>query len=352
MKDTELNQVKAHAKASPSAYSRWGTCAGSLTLEQKLNDKNLLPPDESSPAAEEGTRLHDIAERALLGQDVEVPEVIQEYVDYCRELSKLGIFLVEAKAKLIYSPEETGTVDFAVYYDDVLHIVDLKSGRFPVPAENNRQLAIYALGLVKPETKTVRMTIHQGGVADTWEVCRQDLNEIAHEVMERAKLALDDEVTTLTPSNKACHWCPAKAYCPENAKIFFDDLEVATHSDLTRVSDEQMIKVLANKKKIQCFIDGIEKILHHRVVEAGEDIKGVRVSQGRKAAKRWDAYLDPVQQMEKAGIPEEQRTKTTPITATQALKLAPNITGWHQPESKPQIKVTDDSEIVEQFEEL
>ena len=352
MKNTELNQVKAHAKASPSGYSRWGTCAGSLTLQQKLHEKDLLPPEESSPAAEEGTRLHDIAERALLGQDVEVPEVIQEYVDYCRELAKKGIFLVEAKAKLIYSPLETGTVDFAVYYDDVLHIVDLKSGRFPVPAKQNRQLAIYALGLVKPATKTIRMTIHQGGVADTWEACRHDLNEIAHEVMDRAKLALDDNVTTLTPSNKACHWCPAKAYCPENGKIFFDDLEVATGSDLTRVSDEQMVKVLANKKNIQSFIDAIEKILHHRVVESGEDIKGVRVSQGRKSAKRWDAYLDPVEQMEKAGIPEEQRTKNTPITATQALKLAPNITGWHQPESKPQIKVTDDSEVISLFEEL
>ena len=350
MKTHELNQVKAHAKASPSDYSRWGTCAGALTLQQKLSDKGLLPPDESSPAAEEGTRLHDIAERALLGQVVDVPEEIEEYVSYCRELSKDGIFIVEAKAQLVYSPKETGTVDFAVYYDETLHIVDLKTGRYKVPAKDNMQLAIYALGLMKPNVHVISMTIHQGGVADTWTITRQDLNEIAHNVMERAKLALDDTNTDLTPSNKACHWCRAKGYCPANAKLFFDDLEVATTSSLERVSDEQMVKVLANKKKIQCFIDGIEKILHHRCIEADEDIKGVHVVHGRKPAKRWES--DPMVNMIAAGIPIHKTTKSSPITPTQALRINPEVSGWSQPEAKKTIECNDDSEVIELFEEL
>ena len=48
-----------HSVFSPSSAKRWMTCPGSIALSMQC------PEPETSKYAEEGTRAHDLAERAL-----------------------------------------------------------------------------------------------------------------------------------------------------------------------------------------------------------------------------------------------------------------------------------------------
>ena len=352
MKNKTQNHIeRAHAFASPSDYGRWGSCAGALTLQKKLDEKGLLPEDSSSPAAERGTELHELAEQAILGHDVEVPEEIEAYIDYCK--SMVGDTQVEAKVPLIYSPEETGTVDFACVDGEVLKIVDLKTGRFPVPAKDNRPLLIYALGLVTSEIKEIHMTIFQFGTPDTWVIDIFKAREIAYTIKRQAEAALDDSITTLSPSDKACKWCRCRAYCTAHTGEFFDIIEEGSNSgDLKKLTDDTLVNILANKKKIQNFLDSVETVLYDRSI-AGEAINGVTVKQGRKANKRWRKNIDPVEEMIKSGMHLDQVVKTTPITPTQALKLGSISEDlYEQPEGKPVIVANNPHELIQQFDKI
>ena len=354
MNTTQKHEERPHALASPSGYSRWSACSGALTLQKKLDEKGLLPEDTSSPAAERGTYLHEQAELALLGHDVDddLPEDTLAYIDYCTCLMHEGDYHIEARVPLFYAPEDTGTVDFACIKGEVLIIVDYKSGRFPVKAENNMQALIYALGLVTVETKEIHMVIHQFGVADKWVVDIHKARALASDIAERAKLALDDSITELTPSDTACKWCQCRAYCTAHTDEFFDILTDANNSPLVRLTDETLVNVLAHKKKIQNFLDSVEKVLYDRSI-AGEAIQGVTVKQGRKGNKRWKKDINPTEEMVKAGIHLDQAQTVKPITPTQASKLASISEDlYEQPEGKPTIIANSIADISNEFEDL
>jgi len=340
-----------HAKASPSDYRRWSTCHGSLNLEKKLKDKNLISEyDESSPAAAEGTRLHDVAEKVLTGEILLCPTEVKPYVDYCRDTTPEGAeVFVEEKVSLFYSKSETGTVDYAWRKDDVLQCVDLKTGRIKVNSMGNLQLLVYAMGLVTPAVKELRLTIFQYDTPYTWNISIQDANELCHDLMEAARKALDKSNTDLTASTDACRWCRCKPYCVEHTGGIINLLE---DTKMKRISDERLVKLMAEKKKILTLLDNVEKVLFDRA-SAGEVINGVHLTTGRKNNKQWIEGVEPVEEMIKLGLHLDQVVKTTPITPTQAMKLTdvPDEL-YEQPDGKLKLEVDDITEVLNELEDL
>ena len=344
-------ETEKHAFASPSDYRRWSTCHGSLNLEKKLKDKNLISEwDESSPAAAEGTRLHDVAEKVLTGDILLCPTEVKDYVDYCRESTPEGAeIFVEEKIPLFYSKDETGTVDYAWRKDDVLQCIDLKTGRILVKAEGNLQLLIYAMGLVTPAIKELRLTIFQYDAPYTWSISIQDANALCHDIMEAASKALDSNNTDLTVSTDACRWCRAKPYCTEHTGSIINLLE---DTNMKIISDERLVKLMAEKKKILTLLDNVEKVLFDRA-NAGETINGVHLTTGRKQNKQWIKGIEPVEELIKLGLHLDQVVKSTPITPTQAMKLTdiPDEL-FEQPEGKLKIEVDDITEVLNELEDL
>ena len=350
----EQHKERAHAKASPSDYRRWSNCPGSLTLEKKLG--SLLPADEAGPAAVLGTELHEIAQLVLEGHVMEEkpPESIVNYIEYCASLT--GEKYIEKAVPLFYSPNETGTADYICISEDgnTIEVVDLKTGQVPVYAEGNLQALIYGIGAVNtlaPSASHLKLTIHQFGEAYTWDIDTDQARAFCVPLGEAAKAALDDGVTDLVPSDTACRFCRARAYCSAYSSKLVESFDTIATGDMERLSDAAMVKLFSEANNIKKSLTAIEAALYGRL-NNGEQIEGLSISNGRKGNKVWSADIDPVAAMKAAGIDPNEAIYAKPISPSQALKLSKEVTGWEQPEGKPKLTADDHIDVDEWFEKI
>jgi hypothetical protein len=229
----------AHSRFGASAAHRWMRCPGSVKASEGL-------PNPSSPAAQEGTMLHEAAANTLLGLDVhyeltdEQQEVIDAYIEVVKNEVGDGQLFVEQRFKLPHHTEFWGTADAVIENGDTLKVIDLKAGRgIEVKADYagklNPQLGFYALGamaaLNRTDWKTVEIIIVQprfGGVKRRLTDVTE-LNDLAMELVDAALRAESDEPPFEAGSH--CHFCLAKATCPtlrnevyRLARMEFDDV--------------------------------------------------------------------------------------------------------------------------------
>ncbi len=343
-----------HAFAAPSDFRRWSTCAGALTLQAALDD--VLQPEESSDAAVEGTRLHDLAEAVLRSEltiwdlDDSDFEKIGGYITHCQ--SHRGSTSIEKRVPLFYSPTETGTVDFSAVHGDMLTIVDLKTGVVPVAADGNMQLLIYAMGIITDDIKTVTMQISQHDEIKSWTISADHLRAIAADVKDLAIAAMDETNTATTPSDDTCRYCKAKAYCKSYTEplIAMFDYVVAA-PPLERMTDAKLVQIFSQSADIKKLLTAVESTLYGRVIH-GDDIEGLHLAHGRKSARAWAKGVDPLRAMIDAGINPSEAVTSKPITPTQALKLSQDVTGWYQAEGKPKLTAGNAENPVDYFEEI
>ena len=129
-------------------------------------------------------------------------------------------------------------------------------------------------------------------------------------------------------------------------------MDLLGDNNFKRISDERLVKLLAEKKKILTLLDNVEKVLFDRA-NAGEVINGVHLTTGRKQNKKWIKGVEPVEEMIKLGLHLEQAARTTPITPTQAMKLTDVPEDlYEQPEGKLKLVVNDITEVLNELEDL
>jgi hypothetical protein len=254
-----------HARLAPSASKQWVNCTGSIAYVE--GNRHRIPADRGSKWADEGTEAHDWAAKLLTGacEQGDIPpdfaEPVIAYVEHCLSLAPKGVTpMVEVEVPLFYQPESKGTCDFAVLTDARVVVRDYKHGQgVLVKSEENTQLAIYALSLIRandflfsfgPDTE-VDIAVFQprhrdGHDQHPWVVSLADLERFCDDINYRAtqaQVALDraaskiegfgtrdvsaDEILEAAPGAKfapqegddgACRWCPAKAFCERRAE--------------------------------------------------------------------------------------------------------------------------------------
>jgi len=276
-----------HSPYGPSGADRWMSCPGSISLIERFTKQfGETPP---SPAAEEGTRAHEIAAKALLSGKppkealAEIPNVPEDWIDPLlvyldavtvgRELiSDPNDFRVEAWRQWDEDPRIAGTADCICRAGNVLIVSDLKFGIGKFVDARSMQLSIYAFLALQdyPEVETVVQRIVQPRWRGTAEKVREvtysaaDLQKAVSEAL-RAALREVDENPHKFHMGSHCEWCPAQSICPEQ------------RADLTRIltmqdqkNDIQYIDfVLKKEKQITNIIASAKKAAKRLLLDGG-----------------------------------------------------------------------------------
>ena len=216
------HETRKHARLSASRTDRFMQCPGSYRLE------SLMPYEPAGEAAAIGTAIHELSEIILrggqipTGTDPDHLSMAQGYANFVNTLVEnprkklIEVNLDEGLQSL--HPALGGTADAILVDGDHLHVIDLKTGRVAVDAQDNKQLLTYALGAMRqlkaPSSITCTMHIFQPRVGHSkWTVSGNRLNLHGERLKSAAELALSSDAPT-HPSPDACRYCKAKTICP------------------------------------------------------------------------------------------------------------------------------------------
>jgi len=216
------HETRKHARLSASRTDRFMQCPGSYRLE------SLMPWEPAGEAAAIGTAIHELSEMILSGKEVPAGTdqdhvaMTQGYADFVNTLvenprKKLIEVNLDEGLKSLH-PALGGTADAILVDGNHLHVIDLKTGRVAVDANENKQLLTYALGAMRqlkaPSTIECTMHIYQPRVGHSkWTVSGNYLELHGRRLLSAAELALSGDAPT-RPSPDACRYCKAKTICP------------------------------------------------------------------------------------------------------------------------------------------
>jgi hypothetical protein len=253
-----------------------------------------MPYEPAGEAAAIGTAIHELSEIILSGQQVPAgtdPDHIamaQAYADFVNTLvenprKKLIEVNLDEGLKSLH-PALGGTADAVLVDGDHLIVCDLKTGRVPVEAKDNKQMLTYALGAMRqfkaPERITCTMHIFQPRVGHSkWTVTGQELVEHGQRLKAAAELALTSDAPT-SPSPDACRYCKAKTICPSMR----EKVQEAARSDFmpdTTVTPE----MLDDAALVAAWADAVQSAAKEQLTN-GQAITGWTMRAGRKT-KFW-----------------------------------------------------------------
>lgn len=346
----------SHALLSPSGSKKWLACAASLACEADI-------PNISGAAAVNGTCMHTLSEHlinmAIKGIDeradkykgayvlnegkgpikaLEKPEKgavlitddfvsqVNKYVDYCRPIIDAAELVeVESRVNLTRvlhtgvmvpfedprtgekgeSPLQTfGTADLvAVMPDGMLIVGDLKTGRHKVLAKENKQMMLYALGLLRKlkrlyDITAVRLVIFQpyAGGADEWDTTPEAIELFgkfaskaalkAIDAFERGKKGL--KPADFRPGNGQCQWCRFAEKCTAKRKAVADT-DLAEECEAPAGVEMTLDQLKAEWDKLPLMrqhIADIEKAMYAALMR-GEQVEGLKLVEGKMGNRAW-----------------------------------------------------------------
>ncbi len=300
----------SHARLSPSAASRWGTCTASIMMQEAVK-----PPETSSAFADEGTRLHGIMEQAagnkwklpggLAGEDEEACARALELLHRMIPGEKEYSVQAEQQVRVLTGPLDTfGTCDLILTAPDNSHVVvvDWKFGRgIPVDAIENRQLALYmmgawqALGDARHACKRLsaviiqpRIASSQGEPAVRWDADVREVLAIIDPLIKAAQ-EMRNGIYKYRPSQVACRWCPSKGYCPAVANMIqkaVDDTDGGLDEKVAELPKEELAKLFR-----ACVIaESVKEAVQRRVMtldDQGVQLDEIKATDGRAGNRTW-----------------------------------------------------------------
>jgi len=263
--------------------------------------------------------------------------------------------------------ETFGTADFVALLRNpngtyTLIVGDLKTGRHKVTAAENKQMMLYALGLLRKyrlsyDISAVKLFIFQpyAGGADEWDTTPTALEHFAKFASKQALKALDAyrrgkkglTPADFRPSNDACQWCRFSEKC--NAKV-----KAASHT-VDEMADMGGLELTPDVLKsewdklplMRQHIADIEKAMYTHLM-AGKPMDGLKLVEGRPGNRAWSDTASVEEYMK--GTPKaELMYKQSLLSPTEAEKVLKGTGYWGVIEkfvtrkpSQPSIAAADD----------
>lgn len=268
--------MTAHAVFAPSSAHRWLECPASAVLAAD-------EPNRRSEAADEGTRVHKLVERAMRGEGMPAADdpglyAVNLSLDYVRQLGPGSLF---AEHRVTYNDDVWGTCDLAHVTPDetIVTLVDYKNGAYDVPVKNNKQMLSY--GACKrrtyPMAQWYRFVIIQPNSKSAGDVepVKQDVVSAAEVEAhaERIEDAVHRAKAGEAPRPGAhCRWCPAFGKCPATQSLLGFITE-AVKFPADQVPDATMVRLLQVLKGFEDYRKLVDAELTKRML-AGRQVPG------------------------------------------------------------------------------
>ncbi len=224
-----------------------------------------------------------------------------------------------------------GTADrVAVMPDGMLIVGDLKTGRHKVLAKENKQMMLYALGLLRVykrlyDITAVRLVIFQpyAGGADEWDTTPEALEQFGKFASKAALKAIDAfqrgkkglKPADFRPGNSACEWCRFSEKCSARSKSAAKTVE-SDLSDEIEMTDEQIVAEYLKLDVMRQHISDIEKAMYKLLINKGAT-GGFKLVAGRPGNRAW---TDQELVIKTFG---DKVMKEVVMTPTEALKVLP-----------------------------
>lgn len=319
---------RLHAIFAPSSAATWLEC--SFSALNAVPD----PPKKVTTqlAADEGTRVHALFEAAVRNDlpdaDDTAAAAIELGVDFVRQLEPGNLF---TEMRVTLTPECWGMTDLFNDAPRIVTVLDLKNGKWDVPAYHNKQMLTYGAALLdRTPAEWWRFVIFQPNGLDEepfkqWVAHRSEVE--AHKL--RVLRAIQDR--SAPKPGPQCRWCKAFQACPAMTTdagfvmgAMTRPVETLTTQELVRLL--RLIRALGDVKDVY-----EEALATH--LKMGRTAEGASLKPGRS----FRAWNDPVQaaghlyqHFGPAGV--------KPVTPAQAEKLGLEgkkyaAVGAHKPEA-------------------
>lgn len=285
-----------------STASRWLLCPGSAKLSLVAPERKL------SAAAERGTAMHAQAASALLGE-TPATEGVDGYVREIEQRARGGKLYVEldlSDALGTLHPDLGGTADAVIVKRGSLTVVDLKTGRLPVPADSP-QLLLYLLGARQRfgrRRRYVSVVYRVSAGAVERSVTDRDLDALRDRIL--AVLATPDR---LSPGGH-CRYCPAMPVCPALRPA----LDTRAAPVVTAENAAAMLRKVVILRELADRIEAEVKDL----LEGGAPVRGVRLVP-RRPRRVWADEKAAAEALDKAGVSPYTETVMSPAQAEKVL---------------------------------
>jgi Protein of unknown function (DUF2800) len=349
--------VSTHAQLSPSKAHRWTVCPGSIREEAKY-------PDTSGPAAVDGTHSHTLLEKSIMddrdpmtyvGETLSDHEgefvvdkdranrVANAYAHIKHRAAELDADAIIAETRvnpalLLDRNDCSGTVDVQIRAGTHIDIIDYKDGMGVVDVKDNKQLELYALGVLAENLgniQTIRMTIIQPKLAMRGMKAITSYDMLAVDLLARvdqykaAAAATDKSDAPLVPGDSQCKFCKAKGSCGALASNVMEAIGMFKSIDIAQqaadknpneLSDDQIREIVESAPLVRQLLKAVEAEALRRF-EAGVTIPGLKAVYGR-GTRAWALPEEEMaDKLTRMGIPKSSIFETKLITPAKAEKL-------------------------------
>jgi hypothetical protein len=357
-----------HSTFGASSAHRWVRCPGSIALTKDA-------PRTESAAALAGTIGHEVADICIRenknaydittvtidGVTHDVPEDTQvdvnNYIEFLR--SRGGTLLSEVQINYatllgVDEAEGFGTSDAVILLDNGdIEIHDLKLGRKPVDAEDNKQLILYAAGVADTLESTtgepvrnVTLGIYQPNVTRFGTLHEMSIEEVQDEVKAYKNAATQATASakslaksgptakfyaTYTSAGESqCQWCKHAAACPTLLAATKEVVNACTSDDFDIVSAPSLIDdapvraAYESLDLLRNFITAVEDEVYARASAGRGESVGVKFVAGKQGNRKWTDETVAATQLSTELPVESVYTKSliSPAVAEKALKKA------------------------------